>query len=479
MSERRAVVIGASIAGLLAARVLADSFDRVVLIERDDSPGTGWRRGAPQSRHLHGLMERGRQILEELYPGLTGQLAAAGAPTTEVLRESRWYLSGLRVHPASTGLTTLLASRPMLEGAIRERTVRLPGVHLLTGRTATGLVAEDPTGQAGADGGRQPGRITGVRLAPPATSTADDAVPDTEDSAALPDPDQVDILRADLVVDATGRASRAPDWLAALGHERPAEERVDVDLGYASRTYRRRPGHLDGDLAVVVSTMPGRRGGGAITLEGDRWHVTLAGMLGDHPPTDHAGFEAFAATLPVSDVHDIVRDAEPLDDPVPHRFRGSLRRRYDRIAAPPAGFLVLGDSVSSFNPLYAQGMTVAAQQALVLRDRLRADGADGLGPARFYREVAALVDIAWQMSTGSDLRYPGVVGPRTPRSRLVSAYAARAQVAAHRDPAVARTFMRVANLTLPPTALLAPPTLLRVLRSGTHPATTRGDRSDV
>jgi len=472
MSERRAVVIGASIAGLLAARVLADSFDRVVLVERDDSPGTGWRRGAPQSRHLHGLMERGRQIMEELYPGLTAQLAAAGAPTTEVLRESRWYLSGLRVHPASTGLTTLLASRPMLEGAIRERTVRLPGVHLLTGRTATGLVTAEHEAPAGAPGGGRPGRITGVRLALPTAAQGRTGPID-------PDSGGDDVLRADLVVDATGRASRAPDWLVALGHERPADERIDVDLGYASRTYRRRPGHLDGDLAVVVSTMPGRRGGGAITLEGDRWHVTLAGMLGDHPPTDHAGFEAFAATLPVSDVHDIVRDAEPLDDPVPHRFRGSLRRRYDRVAAPPAGFLVLGDSVSSFNPLYAQGMTVAAQQALVLRDRLRADGADGLSPARFHRDVAAVVDIAWQMSTGSDLRYPGVVGPRTPRSRLVSAYSARAQVAAHRDPAVARTFMRVANLTLPPTALLAPPTLLRVLRSGSHPATTRGDRSDV
>ncbi len=271
-------------------------------------------------------------------------------------------------------------------------------------------------------------------------------------------------------MDATGRGSRAPDWLAALGHERPEEERIDVDLGYASRTYRRRPGHLDGDLAVVVSTMPGWRGGGAITLEGDRWHVTLAGMLGDHPPTDHAGFEAFAATLPVGDVHRIVRDAEPLDDPVPHRFRGSLRRRYDRTAAPPAGFLVLGDAVSSFNPLYAQGMTVAAQQALVLRDCLRDGRPD---PARFHREVAAVVDTAWRMSTGSDLRYPGVVGPRTPASRAVSAYVTRAQVAAHRDPEVARTFMRVANLTLPPTALLAPPIVLRVLRHGAVPGSRR------
>ncbi|KAA9151246.1 FAD-dependent oxidoreductase [Amycolatopsis acidicola] len=419
---RQAVVLGASIAGLLSARVLADAYDRVLIIERDETEGAVPRRGVPQARHLHGLMERGRQIMEELFPGLTADCAAAGAPTTEVLRESRWYLSGLRVRPTDTGLTTLLASRPMLENAILTRTREMPGVEL-SRRAAAGLT-----------GGRA---ITGVRLA---------------------DGGEV---AADLVVDATGRGSRAADWLAALGHERPAEERVDVDLGYSSRLYRRKPEHLDGDLAVVVSTMPGFRGGGAITLEGDRWHVTLAGMLGDHPPTDPAEFEQFAATLPVPDVHEIVRSAEPLDDPVPHRFRGSLRRRYDRISASPQGFLVVGDAMCSFNPLYAQGMTVAAQQALALRACLPAPD-----PARFYREAAGAVDVAWQMSTGSDLRYPGVEGPRSLRSRIVGAYSARAQVAAHHDAAVARTFMRTANLTIPPTSLLAPDIAFRVLRAG-------------
>lgn len=430
---RQAVVLGASVAGLLAARVLADGFPCVKIVERDEVAGTAARRGVPQARHLHGLMERGRQIMEELYPGLTAELAAAGAPTTEVLRESRWYLSGLRVHPTDTGLTTLLASRPMLEAGIRERTLALPAVELLPKVAAAGLLSA----------GDGSGRISGVRLAD-----------GTE-------------LAADLVVDATGRGSRAPNWLAEHGHERPAEERIDVDLGYTSRLYRRKPEHLDGDLAVVVSTMPGFRGGGAITLEGDRWHVTLAGMLGDHPPTGPEEFEAFAATLPVSDVYDIVRAAEPLDDPVPHRFRGSLRRRYDRISPPPQGFLVIGDAVSSFNPLYAQGMTVAAQQALILRDCLRGGQVD---VPQFNRGVAAVVEVAWRMSTGSDLRYPGVEGPRSLRTRLVSAYAARAQVAAHRDPDVARTFMRTANLTLPPAALLAPPMLHRVLRKGTEPA---------
>lgn len=419
---RQAVVLGASIAGLLSARVLADVYDRVLIVERDEIAGVAPRRGVPQARHLHGLMERGRQIMEELYPGLTADLAAEGAPTTEVLRESRWYLSGLRVRPTDTGLTTLLASRPMLENAIRLRTVALPGVDLVTRRVAAGLVGDR--------------RISGVRLA---------------DGEVLP---------ADLVVDATGRGSRAPDWLAELGHPRPAEERIDVDLGYSSRLYRRKPEHLDGDLAVVVSTMPGFRGGGAITLEGDRWHVTLAGMLGDHPPTDPAEFERFAATLPVPDVHEIIREAEPLDDPVPHRFRGSLRRRYDTVPVPQ-GFLVIGDAACSFNPLYAQGMTVAAQQAMVLRECL-----PDPEPALFYRKAAAVIDVAWQMSTGSDLRYPSVEGPRTLRSRIVSAYSSRAQVAAHRDPLVARTFMRTANLTVPPTALLAPEILIRVLRAG-------------
>lgn len=205
--------------------------------------------------------------------------------------------------------------------------------------------------------------------------------------------------------------------------------------------------------------MPGFRGGGAITLEGDRWHVTLAGMLGDHPPTVAADFERFAATLPVPDVHDIVREAEPLDDPVPHRFRGSLRRRYERISQPAPGFLAIGDALCSFNPLYAQGMTVAAQEALVLRE-WHGD------PARYFHAAAAVVDVAWQMSTGSDLRYPGVEGPRSARGRILSAYSHRAQLAAHRDPLVARTFMRVANLTLPPASLLAPEIVLRVLRSG-------------
>ena len=428
-----AIVLGAGVAGLLAARVLAEHFQEVTVLERDAFDGPAPRRGVPQGRHLHGLMEGGRAIIEDLFPGITSEAVGCGAPTTEVLVGSRWYLSGLRAAPTATGLTTLLASRPLLESLMRERVMALPGVSVRQGTVADGLV----------DGGL-PGVFAGARV------RSGESEPGT--------------IPADLVVDATGRASRAPEWLTKAGLPVPETERVDIDLGYSSRTYKYRPDHLGGDRGVVVSTMPGRRGGGAIMVEGDRWHVTLGGMLGDHPPTDHAGFESFAATLPVPDIHQLIVNAEPLSDPVPHRFTGSQRRYFERLATHPDGFLVLGDALCSFNPLYAQGMTVAAQQAVALRECLR-EGRTGL-PRRFYTRAAPLIDVAWQMSTNADLNYPGVQGKRTLRTRLTNAYVRRCHVAAHADPAVARTFMRVANLVDPVAVLLRPATVARVLRHG-------------
>jgi flavin-dependent dehydrogenase len=437
-SERsgHAIVLGAGVAGLLAARVLSEHFATVTVFERDTLAGPGQRRGVPQGRHLHGLMEGGRAIIETLFPGITAEAVGHGAPVTEVLVGSRWYLSGLRACPSPTGLTTLLASRPLLESLIRERVTDLAGVSL-----RQGVVADGPVTTGGV--------TSGVRLR---SSGGEDG----------------DTLAADLVVDATGRASRAASWLAEAGLPVPETERVDVDLGYSSRTYRHRADHLGGDLGVVVSTMPGRRGGGAIRVEGDRWHVTLGGMLGDHPPTDHAGFQSWAATLPVPDIHQLIATAEPLDDPVPHRFTGSRRHYFERLGRHPAGFLVVGDALCSFNPLYAQGMTVAAQQALALRECLREGPPRSRAdlPRRFYAKAAPLIDAAWQMSTGADLNHPGVRGTRTLRTRLTNAYVHRCHVAAHADPVVARTFMRVANLVEPASVLLKPGTFARVMRHG-------------
>jgi 2-polyprenyl-6-methoxyphenol hydroxylase-like FAD-dependent oxidoreductase len=418
-----AVVLGAGIAGLLAARVLADTYDEVTIVERDDSAGTAPRRGAPQGGHLHGLLDGGRRLIEELHPGIVDELAAKGAPSVEPLRDTRWYIHGRRLAGDATGMRSVLATRPFLEATLRDRTLAFPGVSL-TYATATGLLERGPDG------------VGGVLL-------RDGSVP------------------ADLVVDASGRASRLPSWLSRLGHRTPPEQRVDVDLGYATRLYRRVPGTAFS--GVTVSTVPRFRGGGCVAVEGDRWLVTLAGMLGDHPPTDHDGFTAWAATLPAPDIAAVIADAEPLTDPVPYRFRGSRRRRYDQIRLP-AGLLVVGDAVCSLNPLYAQGMTLAAQQVRILREHL----GEPMDQRAFHRATAKVCASAWGVATRSDLAMPEVDGRRPVRTRLLDDYVRRVQLAAHHDPLVARAFMRVANLTDSPSALLAPRLMVRALAQGSR-----------
>jgi 2-polyprenyl-6-methoxyphenol hydroxylase-like FAD-dependent oxidoreductase len=272
-------------------------------------------------------------------------------------------------------------------------------------------------------------------------------------------------VAADLVIDATGRGSRIPTWLGAVGLPAPAEDRVRIGLGYASRVYRARPGALAGDLGIVRAPVPPRgRGGGLAVLEGDRWMVTLIGVLGDHPPIDPVGFLDFARSLPGPDIHDAVATAEPLDDPVPFRFPASVRRRYERLPIFPERLLVLGDAFCSFNPIYGQGMTVAALEALALRDRFRR----GHPPQSraFHRRVARIVDAPWELVVGGDLAFSGVEGRRTPKTRILGAYVDRLHSAAATDTKLATAFLRVAALVDPPTALMSPRIALRVLRHG-------------
>ncbi|CAI7977078.1 FAD-dependent oxidoreductase [Frankia sp. Hr75.2] len=445
-----AVVLGASVAGLLAARVLAEHVGQVTVIDRDDVTPTaaaGHRGGAAQGRHLHALMERGRQILDELYPDFTAKIAADGVPTAETLVGTRWYFDGARVTPVPTGLTSVLASRPALEAALRAATLGHDRIRLLPGLRAVGLVR--------GSGSTRAAGVVGVRVEPP----AGDAPART--------------VEADLVVDATGRGSRASEWLADLGFDIPREETVGVDLAYASRTYRRWPTDLGGDLGVIISTLPGRRGGGAVAQEGDRWIVTLAGMLGDHPPVDAPGYERFAASLPAPDIHRLIQDAEPLDDPVRYRFRASRRLRYDLLHTPAAGFVAIGDALCTLNPLYAQGMTVAAQQALELRACLRSGSLDDLA-ARYFTAAARPTSRAWSIATDSDLRYREVEGRRGPRTRITNAYIPRVQAATRSDPVLARNLLRVVNLVEPPSILLTPAAMLRSAR---HALGTRRSRS--
>jgi len=436
----RAVVMGASMAGLLAARVLADRYGQVTVIDRDELPETPLhRRGVPHGRHIHALAARGQQVLEELFPGLTAELIADGAPAGDMLTDARFYLSGHRLARARSGLMLLCASRPFLEAHVRARVRALPNLTLLDRRDVVGLTTT-PDGH----------RVTGARVLRRADGSAEE------------------LVGADLVIDATGRGSRAPTWLDALGYPRPEREQVRIGLEYATRTYRLPPGALDGQLAILDAGTPTLPRTGALQrLEGGRLMLTLAGILGDTPPTDPDGYLEYARSLRFPDIYDAVRNAEPLDDPIGFRFPASVRHRYELSDRFPAGFLAVGDAVCSFNPIYGQGMSVAALEALTLRRHL----ARGIEPEprRWFRDLARVVAVPWDMSAGGDLLFPGVPGHRTLKIRLLGGYLTRLHAAATADPYLATAFMRVAGLVAPPPSLLAPGIILRVVRAGRDP----------
>jgi 2-polyprenyl-6-methoxyphenol hydroxylase-like FAD-dependent oxidoreductase len=332
-------------------------------------------------------------------------------------------------------------SRPAIEGYLRGRVAALPNVEIRTGHEAVGLLATpDRT------------RVTGVRVLANGERAAED-------------------LSAELVIDATGRSNRGPTWLTGLGYQPPAEESVDPHMLYLTREFRRTAGDAP-FAAIVQGPWPGQPYGVvAIGVEGDRWQVTLLACgPGLTLPSELEEFVAFTATLPDPRVHALISAAEPLGPPHRMRLPVSVRRRYERLARLPEGLVSIGDAICAFNPAYGQGMTVAAAQALVLRDCL-AGGSAGL-PKRFYARAAKLIDTPWQIAVGGDLRFPHVDGVRTRQVRFINAYIGRVYRAAEHDAVVARAFLRVANLMAAPPTLFAPWIVARVLRGSRTASST-------
>jgi 2-polyprenyl-6-methoxyphenol hydroxylase-like FAD-dependent oxidoreductase len=427
-----AVVLGASMAGLMTARVLRESYERVTVVERDVLPAASeHRRGVPQSRHLHVLLARGTSILEDLFPGFVSEAVAAGAATTDALARVRMLLSGRRLLQTDVGLLSLLAGRPLLEHLVRTRVRALAGVVLLDGHDVVGLATT-------ADGRR----VTGARIQAGGEAQR--------------------ILDADLVVDTTGRGSRAPVWLEQLGHGRPVLEKVQVELSYGTRTYRLPDGAMGKDQLILNNATPGHPRAAVLAEQEDGLaRLTVAGMLGDRPPLDPKGFDAFVADLRFPDIFAAIRDGEALHDPVGFHYPANTRHRYERMRSFPDGFLILGDAICSFNPVYGQGMTSAAMQAEALRAVLAQDRA--LTWQRHFRAMSKAVDPAWQISAGGDLAFPEVAGHRTPLVRMVNAYLPRVHAAAARDVEIAARFVRVGALVDRPETLMRPGTVLRVL----------------
>ncbi|MCX4626791.1 FAD-dependent monooxygenase [Streptomyces sp. NBC_01443] len=428
-----AVVLGAGLAGLLAARALAQRFARVTVVERDELPDTGpaFRPGVPQSRHVHVLWSRGLELMEELLPGVTRELLAAGAALMESPRDFLWLSSADWFHRVP-GSRILVGSRELIDWTVRREVLRDERIRVRAGSTATGLVA-GPDGRS----------VAGVRM---------------REGGPLP---------ARFVVDATGRTSRAPAWLAALGHPAPATTRYDSRLGYSSRYYEVPPDPARRWQGMYVQGRPDSpRGGVLVPLDDGRWLATLIGN-GEHaPPTGDEEFLEYTRTLRTPALYDALRDAKPLSSPTGFRSTANEWRHYERLDRWPAGFVVLGDAACRFNPVYGHGMTVAALAADALAGAIR-----GLAPReiaaaarRIQRRTATAADVAWQIATSEDMRYPETEGPPPDRAtKVLQAYMSRVIVGANTDPEISRPFFGVLSLSASPNTLLSPGTVIRVL----------------
>jgi 2-polyprenyl-6-methoxyphenol hydroxylase-like FAD-dependent oxidoreductase len=444
--REHAIVIGASMAGLLAARVLSDSFDRVTVLDRDTLPtGVGEpRRSVPQGRHVHALRVGGQEAFEELFPGFKAEAREAGAPELRAADDMRVRVSGHLLTRVLVCPDYMVASRPLLEGLVRRRVGALANVTLRDRCDVLELVSEGE-------------RVTGVQ-------------------ARGRDAGSEETLGADLVVAASGRGGRVPAWLDSIGYEGPVEERVDVDIMYASRVMRLRPGALGGDKFVLNGAKPGQpRGTFMIIEEGDRWNMTLFGYgTANHPPNDPAGWNAFAATVADADVIEAIEQAESLGEVVTHAFPANVRRRYENLRRFPAGLLVIGDALCAFNPIYAQGMTVATFEAFALQRCLQ-DGDHRLAQ-RYFKAASVTVDQAWKLATGADLALPEVEARAALSGRLISRYVERLLAVAESDEQVARAFIEVTGMVAPPTRLLHPAVAMRVLRGSMRRSSVRLSR---
>ena len=445
-SFSHAVVIGGSMAGLLAARALCDHFEHVTIIERDQfSKRPAPRKGVPQARHLHALLNRGLRTLNCFFPGLQDELVAHGALVIDMANDMTWLTpAGWGVN-FNSDISIMGCSRDLLEWCVRRQLNALAQVRVLGGCDMLGLVASD-----------EPIRIRGVHV------QRCDRVNQSKE-----------LIDADLIVDASGRGSRAPQWLRALGYEAPEEIVINASLGYASRVFHR-PGKLPGGRygAYIQPAPPeDNRGGVLFPVEGNRWILTLAGYGGDYPPTDEAAFMSFARSLRSSIIYDAIKEAAPLSEIYSYRATENRLRCYNKLSHLPDNFVVAGDAACAFNPVYAQGMTAAALSALTLRECLneqqqrKPDGSLSDFSRRFQKKLAKVNTAPWMLATSEDFRVRGVTGGTPDRfTRFMQRYVNQVVALSTESAVVRDSLLRVFNLLEEPHRLFHPQIIVRVIR---------------
>ena len=434
-----AVVLGASMAGMLAARVAAEHYRLVTVVDRDELPALPVRRrGVPQSAHGHVLQAAGTAVLEELLPGIGDEIAAAGVPVwsdgdlSRIIVEfggHRLVGSGRLPNP----VTNYSPSRPLLDYLVRQRVSALQNVTVLGGHDVVGLMSTEDRS-----------RVTGVVVY--RRGTADTTM-----------------LAADLVIDATGRGSRAPKFLADLGYDRPIEDELVVNLSYTSHWIALPPGAIREHTVAMFPVAGELTTFALLQHENDSCLMTVGTMAGAKPAEDYADMLVIANRRAPEHIRAALAHAEPVGEIARFRTPSSRWRRYDRLVRSPHGFVVTGDAVCSFNPVYGQGMSVAALDAIALRRCLR--GGEQDLPARFFRASAKTTAVAWRNAISADLSLPEVAGKRSLGMRLNNVFTDRVLTAVETDRVVAGQFFRVIGMLDAPARLMRPSMLSRILRA--------------
>lgn len=425
------MILGASMSGLAAARAVSDAFDEVAVLERDPLPeGPETRAGAPQTDHPHVLLEAGRTTLEDFFPGFSEDVIRNGGLMVDAATEMKYYENGGFFADGPNRLPMLCASRALFEHVTRERVRDLENVDLRDGCRFVDYVFESKDG------------VRGVRYR------------DEDGTGAT--------LSADLVVDATGRTSRTPAWLEEHGFRAPDVDEVTVDVTYSTIRLDRPTGERT--VLFVPPSPPRTRGVAAIPIEDDQWEFILQGIHGDTTPTDPDAFLAFANSVPVAEAGRLPAEREWTTEEIHHYpFPSSIRRRYDELEEFPDGLVVTGDAIASFNPVYGQGMSIGALDALMVHRTLAENGLDDLA-LEYFPRAADLIEQAWRVAVGADFEFPQTTGPKPRGTDLFNRYVNRLIRKAHADDELTDAFYRVFRLERSATTLLRPGIVWRVLR---------------
>jgi 2-polyprenyl-6-methoxyphenol hydroxylase-like FAD-dependent oxidoreductase len=422
LKHRRAVIVGGSVAGLLAAAVLSRHYDEVVVLEQDTfGEDIEPRDKVPQAHHVHLLLQRGKQAIESLLPGFLSDLERGGSVVADLSHDVKWFHAGRWKNRWPTGLTAQYCTRTLLEQTLRRRITGFANVRLKQNIRVERLqfVA---------------GRVAGVEA-----SQGDGHVS----------------FDSDFTIDASGRGSHVEEWLPQGGFEPPSRELIPTHLGYVSRIYRARAELRDKwRVLLIFPRLPHDRKLCVISpIEGGRWMVTAGGWFGNYPDVTPSAFESFIRSLPVQDAWNALAGAEPLGPPRRYTMVGGQRRVIDFTRPWPRDFIVLGDALCSFNPIYSQGMTVCALEAEALARHLLGYRTGACDIRTLQQSIAAVAGVSWDQAKSQELRFPELAPSPSIRERVRTWYLDRLIDASAFDRRVLKSMLEVNNLVAPPSNL--------------------------